>query len=358
MKKNILISTGGSGGHVVPAEILADHLRKDYGIFISTDLRGYKFIKKDKDIIYILNTPKLNFDYLILFKFIKVAFLIFKSYFFLKKNRINKVVSTGGYMSLPVCISAKLLKLEIYLYEPNLVLGRANKFFLKFCKAIICNTKQLINFPEKYKYKIRIIPSLVRKKFYEIKQLKNENEKFCFLVAGGSQGAEVFENMIHTVIINLSKNYEIKIIQQTRSKNILNLKNVYEKENIENMIFDFDENFADLISVSDFCITRAGASTLAELSIMNKPFLAIPLQSSKDNHQLQNASFYKNLDCCWIMNQKDLSINSLENFLTNLLKNKTDYNEKKDNLKKLNSQNSWNNVNQKILDIINENCIS
>ena len=45
MKKNILISTGGSGGHVVPAEILADHLRKDYGIFISTDLRGYKFIK-------------------------------------------------------------------------------------------------------------------------------------------------------------------------------------------------------------------------------------------------------------------------------------------------------------------------
>ena len=91
MKKNFLISTGGSGGHVVPAEILADHLRKDYEIFISTDLRGNNFIKKDKDRIYIFNTPKLNFDYLILFKFIKVVFLTFKSYFFLKKKKLTKL---------------------------------------------------------------------------------------------------------------------------------------------------------------------------------------------------------------------------------------------------------------------------
>ena len=355
MKKKILISTGGSGGHVVPAEILADHLRNEYEIFLSTDLRGYKFIKKDKDRIHIFDTPKLNFDYLILFKFIKVVFLIFKSYFFLKRNRINKVVSTGGYMSLPICISAKLLKLEIYLYEPNFALGRANKFFLKFCKAIICNTEKLINFPEKLKNKTRLIPFLVKKKFYEIKKLENENEKFCLLVAGGSQGAEVFENIIHRVIINLSKNFKIKIIQQTRSKNITYLKNIYEKANIENTIFDFEENFVNLISISDFCITRAGASTLAELSMMNKPFLAIPLQSSKDNHQFKNASFYENLNCCWIMSQRDLNINSLENFLRNLLKNKSEYNVKKDNLKKLNSQNSWNDVNQKILNIINEN---
>ncbi len=355
MKKKILISTGGSGGHIVPAEILADHLRNEYEIFISTDLRGHKFIKKDKDRIYIFDTPKLNFDYLILFKFFKVIFLIFKSYFFLKKNKIKKVISTGGYMSLPVCISAKLLKLEIYLYEPNFVLGRANKFFLKFCKAIICYTEELINFPKKYKNKIRLIPFLVKKKFYEIKELKSENEKFCLLVVGGSQGAEVFENIIHSVVITLSKNFKIKIIQQTRSKNISYLKNIYEKENIENTIFDFEKNFANLISISDFCITRAGASTLAELSIMNKPFLAIPLQLSKDNHQYKNALFYENLNCCWIMNQKDFNINSLENFLSNLLKNKTEYNVKKGNLKKLNSQNSWNDVNQKILNIINGN---
>jgi len=355
VKKKILISTGGSGGHVIPAEILADHLRKDYEIFISTDLRGNNFIKKDKDKTYILNTPKLNFDYLILFKFIKVVFLIFKSYFFLKKNRFNKVISTGGYMSLPICVSAKLLNLELYLYEPNFVLGRANKFFLKFCKTIICNTEELINFPERYRGKIRLTPFLARKNFHEIKHLKNENEKFCFLVVGGSQGALVFENIIHKVLINLSKNYKIKIIQQTRSKNIINLKNIYEKANIESIIFDFEENFADLISISDFCITRAGATTLAELSIMNKPFLAIPLQSSKDDHQFKNASFYKNLNCCWIMSQMDFNINTLENFLGNLLKNKSEYNVKKDNLKKLNSKNSWNDVNQKILDIINEN---
>ena len=65
-----------------------------------------------KDIV-LIDTPKLNLDFLIFFKFFKVVYLIFKSYLFLKNQKIGKVLSTGGYMSLPICISAKLLKLEI-----------------------------------------------------------------------------------------------------------------------------------------------------------------------------------------------------------------------------------------------------
>ena len=124
---------------------------------------------------------------------------------------------------------------------------------------------------------------------------------------------------------------------------------------IENTIFDFEENLADLINQSDLCITRAGASTLAELSIMNKPFLTIPLVSAKDNHQFENANFYQNLGCCWIMNQKDFNDVNLEKFLNHIIMNKSEYNIKKNNLEKHNSQNSWNNINQKILEIINEN---
>ena len=63
------------------------------------------------------------------------------------------------------------------------------------------------------------------------------------------------------------------------------------------------ENFADYIQQSDLCISRAGASTLAELSVMNVPFIAVPLPTSKDNHQLENANFYKNKDCCWLIEQ-------------------------------------------------------
>ena len=355
MKKNILISTGGTGGHVVPAEVFNEHLKQEFNVYISTDVRGFKYLNKEIKDIVLIDTPKLNLDFLIIFKFFKVVYLIFKSYSFLKNKKIWKVLSTGGYMSFPVCISAKLLKLEIYLLEPNFVLGRANKFFLKFCKKIFSYTKKLKNFPKEYFDKIEIIPPLVRKKFYEKRRPDNKNEKFCCLVVGGSQGSKIFDNIIQDVIISLSKNHRIKIIQQTKQSNIESLKNVYDNVNIENLIFDFKEKFIDLINQSDLCITRAGATTLAEISIMNKPFLAIPLQSSKDNHQLENAAFYENLNCCWVISQKNFDKMNLQRFLRDILKDKTEYSQKKNNLKKLNFQNTWNDVNQKLLDIINEN---
>tara|TARA_B100001057_G_scaffold155684_1_gene155957 strand:- start:7672 stop:8739 length:1068 start_codon:yes stop_codon:yes gene_type:complete len=355
MKKNILISTGGSGGHVVPAEILRDHFKEKFKVFISSDLRGLRYLSKEKNDYIIFNTPRLTVDFLILFKFFKIIYLIIKSYLYLKNNKIRKVFSTGGYMSLPVCLGAYLLGIEIYLLEPNIVLGRANRFFLKFCKKIFSQTKDLKNLPKKYKDKIQIITPLVRKEFYEKKKIENEKKKFCFLVVGGSQGAQIFEKTVQNVIINLSKNYEIQIIQQTKSDNIVNLKNVYEKENIKNSVFDFEQNFQNLINQCDFCITRGGASTLAELSIMNKPFLVVPLLSSKDNHQFENANFYKNLNCCWLISQKDFDSESLEILLNNILKNRTEYDVKKENLKKLNFQNTWNNINQKLLKIIDEN---
>ena len=105
---------------------------------------------------------------------------------------------------------------------------------------------------------------------------------------------------------------------------------------------------------SDICITRAGATTLAELSFLNVPFIAIPLPSSKDNHQFENANFYFEKKCCWIVEQ-DLIDNNMEELLSGIFQNKTDFLKKKENLKKLNYQNSWINVNQKILESINEN---
>ena len=355
MKKKILISTGGSGGHIIPAEIIDEHLKSNYDVVISTDLRGHKYLNKDLYNILMINTPKLKFDVLLIYRLYKLILLTLKSFFYLKKNKINKIFSTGGYMSLPVCLGGKLLGLEIYLLEPNYVLGRANKFFLNFAKKIFCYTNKLKNFPKKFEEKIQIIPPLVKKKFYEKKPLINHKDIFCFLVVGGSQGAKIFENIIHPVIIKLSQKHKIKIIQQTRIDNIDNLRSIYNKNDIENKIFNFEKDFTDLIHQSDLCITRAGASTLSELSVMNKPFLAVPLHSSKDNHQFENADFYYNLNCCWIINQIDFNKERLEIFLDKLLTDKTDYLNKKINLEKLNYHNSWNNVNQKLIETIDEN---
>ena len=88
---------------------------------------------------------------------------------------------------------------------------------------------------------------------------------------------------------------------------------------------------------------------------MNKPFVAIPLPTAKDDHQMENAKFYEAAGCCWVINQKTLDKDKLNIILDNILNKNSDYTDKKSNLKKLNYQNSWNDVNQKIKKIINEN---
>ncbi len=353
MTNKILISTGGSGGHVIPATILYDHLSKDNELLISTDKRGSRFLDRNKHKIEIIDTPKLNNIFLLPLNLLVVLYLTIKSFFLLKNKKINTVFSTGGYMSLPLIFAAKILNLKIYLLEPNLVLGRSNKLFLKHSKKIFCYTNQIKNFPKNLNDKIVKINPLVRKDFYEIRN-ENNNSKFTILVIGGSQGANIFDNELKQKIVNLSKEFSIKIIQQTSEKNILNLREYYSKSNVENIIFSFDKNLINRINNSDLCITRAGASSLAELSIMQTPFIAIPLPKSKDNHQMENANFYEKKECCWIIEQTFFD-REIEQVLRIIMQNKTDLRKKKENLKKLNFQNTWINVNQKILDVINEN---
>ena len=354
MKNKILISTGGSGGHVIPATILYDHISETNEVIISTDKRGLRYLDKNNYEIKIIDTPRLNNIFSLPLNLMIILFQIIKSFFLLKKNKINFLFSTGGYMSLPLILASKFIGIKIFLLEPNLVLGRANKFFLNSCEKIFCYNDKLKNFPSNFEYKIIKINPLIRREFYKIKKNINPNKKFNILIVGGSQGAEVFDNKLKNIIINLSKKFSINIIQQTNKKNISYLTDLYSKNNIQNKIFDYDNNFVNYISQSDICITRAGATTLAELSLLNVPFIAIPLPSSKDNHQFENANFYLEKNCCWIVDQSLLE-NNIEEILREIFQNKTVFLEKKENLKKLNYQNSWINVNQKILKSINEN---
>ena len=112
------------------------------------------------------------------------------------------------------------------------------------------------------------------------------------------------------------------------------------------------------MSKANICLTRAGASTLAELVFLNLPFVAIPLPTSKDNHQFENASFYKKIGCNWILDQNEINDEIITNKLVNIIDNKEEYLDKKINMKNFSYQNTWNNINQKIISVINENRIS
>jgi len=355
MKSKILISTGGSGGHVLPAITIYDHLKSNYETLISTDLRGLKYLDKENYNHIIVNTPKFNNLLLFPFSFLKVFILTFKSLIILKREKISILISTGGYMSLPLCLAAKVLSIKIYLIEPNIVLGRANKFFLYFAKKLICYSKELINLPKKFEHKQTIVMPLIRKKYYNTDNYHNESNFFTIIIIGGSQGAKIFDTLINELLVKISKICSLKVIHQTSKKNTDFLEKFYKVNKIKNKVFTFDKNLNILLKQSDLCITRAGASSLAELSLLKIPFIAIPLPTSKDNHQYENAKYYKDKDCCWIINQENFDKQKFEELLIKLSVKKDDYLTKKINLEKLNYQNTWNNVNQKLLEIFNEN---
>ena len=355
MKIKVLISTGGSGGHVIPAITIYDHLKSRYETLISTDIRGLKYINKENYKSIIIDTPKLNNLFLLPFALFKVFVLTIKCLVLLKKENISILISTGGYMSLPLCLAAKVLNIKIFLIEPNMVLGRANKFFLNFSKKILCYSKNLINLPKKFEQKKIIIKPLIRKKYYETVNIPNKDSLFSIIIIGGSQGASIFDNFINEILVKISKIFSLKVIHQTSEKNVHTLKNFYEENKIENKVFAFDQNLNELLKKSELCITRAGASSLAELSFLNIPFIAIPLPSSKDNHQYENAKYYKDKDCCWMIDQNNFNKQKLEELLINISSKKGEYLIKKNNLEKLNYLNTWNNVNENLLNIIDEN---
>ena len=334
MKKNFLITTGGSGGHVTPATILYSHLSGETNVILSTDKRGLKYLDKNIYQIEIINTPKLNNIFFLPINIIRILYLTLKSFFLLKDRKIEKVFSTGGYMSLPIILAARFLKLHIYLVEPNQILGRANKYFLNSCKKIFCYTNNVKNFPDIFKNKMIVINPLVKKQIYKLRLSSKPKDKFTLLVVGGSQGANIFDNDLKNSIVNISKTTPLKMIHQTSEKNIISLNNYYLKNNIENKTFSFDKNFTDHMHQADLCITRAGASTLAELSLMNIPFIAVPLPTAKDNHQLENANFYKDNNCCWII-QQNIFEEEIEVFLKDILGNDNDYLQKKRKFKKI-----------------------
>ena len=105
----------------------------------------------------------------------------------------------------------------------------------------------------------------------------------------------------------------------------------------------------------DLAITRSGASSLAELAHLNIPFISIPFPYATDNHQFFNAKRYADLNCCWILEEKNFNSGDICKKIIDIMNNKTEYLEKKNNLKKINENINWENISKKIIKYLYEN---
>ena len=347
-KNKIVIATGGTGGHVFPASSLSDCLKKNFEIEIFSDKRGLRYFKNKK------NIKVINADTIFqknLFRAIlnlnKIIFAIIYSFFYLIKIRPKIVFGMGGYSSFPVCVASYLLKVPIIIYENNLVLGRANRALLPLAKKILISSENTCGIDKKYKDKIFVSGYLLRKEIFELEKVykkKDNNEELSVLIMGGSQSAKVFgEKITQTIVQCYKKNIKLKVYQQCLEKQVREIEEIYNEHKISFELFSFSENLSDYYQISDLAITRSGASSIGELLNIRIPFIAIPLPSSTDDHQLKNALNFQKKGYCFLLEEKfifpklfeileDLN-NNREKLL--LLKSKMNQHSDKDSLLKV-----------------------
>jgi len=355
MNKKIIFSTGGSGGHILPAINLMKHFSNNgYEVLLVTDLRGKHFMKSYPEFkTYILNIEsisKKNFLKM-MYSLVLIFISIIKSIFILKKERPNLVFGLGGYASFPVCFSSKFFNLPLLIYENNIILGVANKYLSKISKKILVAKNIISNPIDKYKDNISEVGTILNKNIINSVPLKKKNNEdiFSILILGGSQGAEVFGTVVPPTIKMLNDNgYKVKVNQQCIPSQKLSITEFYNKNNIQNHIFEFEKNVLDLFLCTDLAITRCGASSTAELVHTLTPFIAIPFPNSIHQHQYLNAKYYKDKGCCLLLEQEKLNTHSLFNLIVEHLENRKKLEQIRDNMKKNYKTNVYSNIENEI----------
>ena len=342
MNKKILICTGGTGGHVIPAINFGNFLIDNgYICSVILDKRGVKYSKDFKGDIHIINAGHLSGN--ILFK-IKSSFLLlngfFQSLFIIIKSRPNIALSFGGhatFMPQIVILCLKFFfKIDMYIHEQNTILGKVHLFFLPYVRDVFTNFKDIKNIDLKYLYKKQQVglPSKEIKKNYQFLNIK---EKKIIFIYGGSQGSEP---LIKSILLLLEKADNVylkntKIIIQCPNQLTSYLKKFLKKLNLEFQISDFYTDIDTILSNTTIAITRAGAGTINDLIRYKIPSIIIPLPHSIYNHQYYNAKYLTDINAAILMDEKNFNIDINTNILIKLLNSSNQQQEMKNILKKI-----------------------
>jgi UDP-N-acetylglucosamine--N-acetylmuramyl-(pentapeptide) pyrophosphoryl-undecaprenol N-acetylglucosamine transferase len=299
MKKiNVLISAGGTGGHLIPAQQLARKLiieEKSNLIFMAKGLKDNQNFCRDFD-FHDISSGSLNKKNIFSSPFLILKGIV-ESFFYLLKKRIDVVVGFGSYHTFPVLMAAYFLKIPIVIFESNSYLGKVNRFFAKRAKVLTVQFK-IRNF-EKYK-NIKLVPHLpwIPK---EAKLEKNrarrllglKEELTTFLVFGGSQGASFINELLSKSVIELRKKREFQVIHLTGSGQQKEMiKELYDKLAIPSYVRSYEKEMVPLYSSADLAICRAGAATISELLFFELPAVLIPYPHASEDHQRTNGLFF------------------------------------------------------------------
>ena len=335
MKKNkILIITGGTGGHVIPALNFFNYLKRNSkNVFLITDNRGYKYISNtEKKNILKIHSSHLTGN--IIFKLlglIKLLIGFIQSIIIYIKIRPKTIISFGSYASFAPLICFVFFKFffksKLYLHEQNSLIGQTNKLFSNKANKIFVNFDKGYPSLNKYKHKIFVV-GLPQNRINEnlnFTQMKNENN-INFLIFAGSQGSLDIINFFSKLINEIKKfpNFKkINFIVQCPIQIQNQIKKLLIKSNFNYEIDSFFNNFEEILSKTNIAICRSGAGTINDLINHKIPAIILPLPSSKNNHQFENAKILSEIGCA-ILADKDLKeLDKILLFIGNVIGDKS-----------------------------------
>lgn len=325
--KKILITSGGSAGHALPAIEIAKSFLKNHRVkllYVGSKNGPEKDLAKEANIPYkgiITGKRRAYFSIENFIDLFKIFFGLIQSFFIFCIFRPDIVFAKGGYVSYPVIVWTKFFSKTLIIHESDIVMGKANLTAIKYARKIC------LGFPIKYfmQYNKLSIPleKLVytgiplRKEFEKLKsEVRHKNTKPKIVITGGSQGSANINKVISEILPELLKQFEI--FHVSGSVDYPLLKEKY-KNHSNYHVYNFSDTLPYLLSQADLVITRAGANTLSEISCLGKPSIIIPLDNSAQNHQNINAKVYQECSAAVVVTEKNLTSSSLLSIINRLM---------------------------------------
>jgi len=300
MKKTIVVTGGGTGGHLSVARSFIDELSsREYNVIFIGSTKGQdkKWFEEYPKLYktYFLDTKGVvNQNFFGKFFSLWMIFkAVLKSRKIIKDNNVSKVISVGGFSAAAASFAAIITKIDFYIHEQNSVVGRLNTLTSKYAKELFSSYLE--------SSKVKDYP--ISEKFFDISRVRENVNTIIFL--GGSQGASAINNFALQVAPKL-KEMNIKIIHQTGRNDFSYIQKEYHRLNIDVDLFDFSNELLNKMNKADFAVSRSGASTLWELVAVGVPTFFIPYPYAAANHQYHNAKFLLENDLCFLQNEKEL----------------------------------------------------
>jgi len=296
-RKLAVLAAGGTGGHLFPAQALAEELiRRGWRVVLATDERGALYADKfpaEHRIPLSAATFKKGDVIGALAAGVNIFQGVMQARNAFKVLDPSIVVGFGGYPSLPALIGAITSNRPTLIHEQNAVLGRANRFLADKVDVVACAFPTLEKAKPGVRARAQVVGNPVRP---EIRALYDQPYKppggeIRILVTGGSQGAKLLSELTPLAIANLPESLRSKISvqQQTRRESLEEAIKVYKNAVVPAEIAPFFRDMAGRLGHAHLVIGRAGASTCCELAVAGRPSILVPLKIAADDHQRYNA---------------------------------------------------------------------